>query len=80
MFQFASSLGVLEVNRDEEFSPIKNATGKDSASSARAALYALNRARLLAAGATFVDDSGAEVSSSGFCGARVDSRSLIPRP
>eukprot|EP00038_Savillea_parva_P006544 m.164406 g.164406 ORF g.164406 m.164406 type:complete len:527 (+) comp12421_c0_seq1:96-1676(+) len=61
VFVLAEKLTVLEINRDEEFSPLKNASsaGKDCVDTVRKMVYARNRRYLLAAGATFVDADGA---------------------
>jgi len=48
---------VLEVRADEEFSPIKNAEGKDSAESARRALASQYRSWLVKAGVEIPNDA-----------------------
>ena len=60
VFKFSDSMGVLQVDRNVEFSPLKNASsaGKDCVDTCRAMTYALNRSFLNAAGAKFVDASG----------------------
>ena len=52
------------VNRDEEFSPVKNAPGNpvDSPDSARAIFSAMSEAWLVSAGATLEGEGVAEVS------------------
>mmetsp|Transcript_4937 Transcript_4937/g.12810 ORF Transcript_4937/g.12810 Transcript_4937/m.12810 type:complete len:532 (-) Transcript_4937:1943-3538(-) len=60
VFVLAEKLTVLEISRDEEFSPLKNASaaGKDCVDTVQKMLYARNRRYLEAAGATFVDADG----------------------
>jgi len=63
VFVLAKKLTVLEISRDEEFSPLKNASaaGKDCVDTVRKMVYARNRRYLAAAGAKFVDDAGKEL-------------------
>lgn len=51
---------MLEVIRDEEFSPVKNAPGadKETPTTARAALFDLHHRLILSNGGTIVDTSG----------------------
>ena len=60
VFPQARRLVALEIARDEEFSPVKNAPGsaEDSPDTARAILAALHRRWLRAAGAAFEDEEG----------------------
>lgn len=60
VFFAAKKMMVMEIRRDTEFSPLKNASdvGKDCVETVRSMIYALNRQRLIASGATFVDASG----------------------
>ena len=54
------SLAVLEVKRNDEFSPVKNAPGssKDCPETARAALMDLHYRQILSAGGKFLDEDG----------------------
>lgn len=65
VFQFADSLAVVQVSREAEFSPLKNAVDpknpRDCVVTCRAHLYSLHRKYLLAAGVKFVDDAGNEI-------------------
>eukprot|EP00501_MAST-03F_sp_TOSAG23-6_P002161 GSMAST32.ASY1.ANO1.2261.1 assembled CDS len=63
LFPIASNLVVLEVNRENEFSPVKNATGNDSPETARLMTSNLHRKWLIAAGATVVGEDLCEVSA-----------------
>jgi UDP-N-acetylglucosamine pyrophosphorylase len=65
VFAFADRLGVMEVRRATDFSPLKNglAAGKDNRDTCQRDLYALHRQWLLDAGVTFVDSEGKEVGS-----------------
>jgi len=60
VFRFAKKLAVVQVSRESDFAPLKNASaaGKDCVETCRAALYALHRGYLKAAGAVFVDADG----------------------
>ncbi|KAL1407545.1 UDP-N-acetylglucosamine pyrophosphorylase [Vanrija albida] len=64
VFPFTSSLSVLEVDRAEEFSPLKNAPGSkaDSPETSRRDLLAQQRRWLEAAGATVAEDAEVEVT------------------
>lgn len=55
LFGFGRNFVVFEVVREDEFSPLKNAEGKDSASTARSALLDQHRRWVLAAGATLLE-------------------------
>jgi UDP-N-acetylglucosamine/UDP-N-acetylgalactosamine diphosphorylase len=63
VFPFTRDLVVLEVDRAEEFSPLKNAPGSkaDCPETSRRDLLAQQRRWLLAAGATIADDAEVEV-------------------
>lgn len=62
VFQFAESMAILQVPREEQFSPVKNAAGPDSPESARQMISDLHRSWLAAAGATVEGDGLVEVS------------------
>ncbi len=53
---------IVEGNRADEFNPVKNQTGDDSPETARAALMALHRRWLRAAGVEIADDVPVEIS------------------
>jgi UDP-N-acetylglucosamine/UDP-N-acetylgalactosamine diphosphorylase len=53
---------IVEANRADEFNPVKNQTGDDSPETARAALMALHRRWLRAAGVEIADDVPVEIS------------------
>ena len=63
VFQFTSHLTVLEVVREDEFSPLKNAPGgiKDTPETARTDLMRLNYRQLCAAGVEIERESESEV-------------------
>eukprot|EP00039_Didymoeca_costata_P019641 m.338352 g.338352 ORF g.338352 m.338352 type:complete len:501 (+) comp18391_c0_seq1:555-2057(+) len=63
VFRLASSLAVVQVSREAEFSPLKNASAakKDCKETCCADLYSLHRKYLLAAGAVFEDENGKEL-------------------
>eukprot|EP00049_Salpingoeca_infusionum_P018729 m.358543 g.358543 ORF g.358543 m.358543 type:complete len:475 (-) comp18171_c0_seq1:162-1586(-) len=62
VFGFADNLGVLEVAREQSFSPLKNASGSCSKDTCQRDLYALHRLYLKNAGAKFVDADGQELA------------------
>ena len=59
VFQFSTNLAVLEVVREDEFSPLKNGpdAGKDTPATCRSALCKLHYRQLLAAGGVVVDEN-----------------------
>mmetsp|Transcript_64344 Transcript_64344/g.147416 ORF Transcript_64344/g.147416 Transcript_64344/m.147416 type:complete len:469 (-) Transcript_64344:130-1536(-) len=63
-FPFSKKFSCVEVERQEEFGPVKNAPGAatDSPDTARALLLALGRRYLLDAGASLQGEGGVEVS------------------
>lgn len=61
-FALADHHATLDVPREDDFAPVKNATGNDSPQTARAALLAQGKRWLEAAGATVIGDFGVEVS------------------
>jgi UDP-N-acetylglucosamine/UDP-N-acetylgalactosamine diphosphorylase len=62
VMQFAERTGILQVKRNEEFAPVKNAPGSslDSPDTARSLLKALHMSWLTKAGARFQDEASAE--------------------
>lgn len=54
---------MLEVIRDEEFSPVKNAPGadKDTPTTARAALFDFHHRQILSNGGSIVDVAGKKI-------------------
>jgi UDP-N-acetylglucosamine/UDP-N-acetylgalactosamine diphosphorylase len=64
VFPFTKALGVLEVERREEFSPLKNAPGSggDNPETSRRDIYAQQRRWLVAAGAKVGEGVEVEVS------------------
>ena len=60
----ADAAPVVETDRRREFNPVKNADGADSPATAKAALAALHRDWLTAAGATVADGATAEIAPS----------------
>ena len=61
-FSHAKNLVVVEVDRADQFSPVKNAIGKDSPSSARDHWDARNRRWLTKAGATLVGTGSCDIA------------------
>ncbi len=63
-FPFAKRMAALQVARDDEFAPVKNAPGakSDSPDTARRLISALSKRRVLAAGGTIRGDALVEVS------------------
>ena len=64
VFPAANTMAVVEINRSEEFSPVKNAPGslEDSPDTARALLSALHRSWLSKAGAVVEGEGLVEIS------------------
>nr|UEK51434.1 MMY-like protein 1 [Parasacculina yatsui] len=60
VFQFSQNFAVWEVERDVEFSPLKNADGadKDTPNTCRWALCALHQRQVIRAGGALVDQQG----------------------
>lgn len=58
----ASKALVVEADRPREFNPVKNAEGADSPATAKAAIDAVGRAWLRAAGAEVAEDATVEIS------------------
>ncbi len=54
----------MEVQRAQEFAPVKNASGVDSPASARAAVSSLHRSWIVAAGGTVEGEGDVEVEGS----------------
>ncbi|CAL1568137.1 unnamed protein product [Knipowitschia caucasica] len=63
VFPFSRSFVVFEVVREDEFSPLKNADGADSPSTARNALLQLHCRWASAAGAILLDEDGNAVNT-----------------
>ncbi|GGE68680.1 UDPGP type 1 family protein [Priestia taiwanensis] len=61
VFPFAERASILQVNRDEEFAPVKNKEGEDSPESARTMLLNLHKKWLLTSGVRVTEDNN-EVS------------------
>jgi UDP-N-acetylglucosamine/UDP-N-acetylgalactosamine diphosphorylase len=64
-FFLASKFGVMQVEREEEFSPLKNchkASPEDNAITAKRALFALHKKWLLGAGAVVAEGDECEIS------------------
>ena len=63
VFPFSKRMAILEVLRDEEFAPVKNAPGEetDSPESARLMISALAKKYVVAAGYTLVGDTNSDV-------------------
>ncbi len=57
---YCRKFAVLEVLREDEFSPLKNAPGadRDTPATSRAALMDLHHRQILMAGGTIIDDDG----------------------
>jgi UDP-N-acetylglucosamine/UDP-N-acetylgalactosamine diphosphorylase len=62
VFKFAESMVILQVPREEQFSPVKNSTGIDSPESARQMMSNLHRTWLVTAGATIIGNGLIEIS------------------
>ena len=60
VFQFADTLAVWEVIREDEFAPLKNSDGaeKDTPTTCRHALFSLHQRYLLSAGGSLLDAQG----------------------
>ncbi|MHB8108436.1 MAG: UTP--glucose-1-phosphate uridylyltransferase [Syntrophorhabdaceae bacterium] len=59
---FAKSACCMEINREDEFAPVKNKDGRDSPQTAREAILSLHRRWLEKAGVTVPDDVRVEIS------------------
>jgi UDP-N-acetylglucosamine/UDP-N-acetylgalactosamine diphosphorylase len=58
VFPLSKNMAVVDVERSQEFAPVKNATGADSPETARAMVSALAKQWVEAAGGTVVGDGG----------------------
>lgn len=57
VFPLSERMAVLEVERSEEFAPVKNSSGADSPDSAKAMMSALSRKYIIEAGGQVIGDS-----------------------
>ena len=62
IFEETNKLGLFETVRNEEFAPLKNATGEDSPDSAREYLKKLHRRWVEEAGIKLVGEGDVEIS------------------